>query len=166
MHTQDHTHSMQIVPITEENIQIYLNLAQCYEAEFSALTRKKPDDSGIFALDTTLGDDISGFLLLIDDIPGGIAAISAKSNQSWEVCEFYIYPCFRHNTIGMEFAHAIWKTLPGDWEIKQIEGADYATVFWRKSIERFHQTGYTEDRYKDAYWGTVTRQRFTITSPS
>lgn len=158
---ESHTYPMQIFPITDENIHIYLNLAQCYEAEFSSLTRKKPDSSGKFALDTQLGNGISGYLLLIDDIPAGIAAIACKQEQSYEVCEFYVLPCFRNNAIGMRFAHTLWKTHPAEWEIKQIKGAESATSFWRKTIKRFEQTAYTEDQYNDPYWGNVIRQRFT-----
>ena len=62
----------------------------------------------------------------------------------------------------MHFAHAIWTQHNGTWEIKQIEGAEYATVFWRKAIQRFHDTPFTEDHYNDPYWGNVLRQSFTI----
>lgn len=151
---------MHIIPITEANLPVYLNLVQCYEAEFSPLTGKKPDPSGKFELDTQLGNGIIGFLLLIDDIPAGIAAIGCKAGSSYEVCEFYVLPCFRRNAIGIKFAHTLWETHPGEWEIKQIEGAESATSFWRKTIKRFEHTAYIEDIYHDSYWGRVTRQRF------
>ncbi|WP_295054638.1 hypothetical protein [Sulfuricurvum sp.] len=153
---------MKITPITETNAPIYNNLIQSYEAEFSPITGKKPNASGLFELDTHLGDDILGFLLIIDNTPAGIAAIRCKESQVYEVCEFYVVPYFRKNGIGMEFAHAIWKSYPGEWEIKQIQGAEYATAFWRKTIKGFNETEYTEESYDDPYWGTVTRQRFVI----
>ncbi|TDA64230.1 hypothetical protein E0765_05825 [Sulfuricurvum sp. IAE1] len=152
---------MQIIPVTENNLPIYHNLAQCYEAEFSPLTGKKPDASGLFALDTLIGGNILGYLLYIDDTPAGLAAIARKENASFEVCEFYVVPVFRKNEAGMRFAHAIWERHNGTWEIKQISGADYATAFWRKTIERFGDTPFCEERYDDHYWGTVTRQTFT-----
>ncbi len=153
---------MKITPVTETNSHIYHNLVQCYEAEFSPITGKKPNASGLFELDTHLGDDTLGFLLIIDDLPAGIAAISRKESQAYEVCEFYILPYFRKNGIGMEFAHTIWKNYPGEWEIKQIEGAEYATAFWRKTIMSFNETEYTETCYDDPYWGMVTRQKFRV----
>ena len=153
---------MQIVPVTDVNLNVYLNLAQCYEAEFSPLTGKKPDRSGIFELDTELGENVKGFLLEIDHIPAGLAAIEHKEERGYEVCEFYILPYFRQNAVGMRFAHAIWERHPGKWEIKQIAGADYASEFWRKTIKRFSQTPFIEDHYDDPYWGSVTRQQFTV----
>jgi len=153
---------MKITPVTETNSHVYHNLVQCYEAEFSPITGKKPNGSGLFELDTHLGDDTLGFLLIIDDLPAGIAAIRCKESQAYEVCEFYVLPYFRKNGIGMEFAHTIWKNYPGEWEIKQIEGAGYATAFWRKTIISFNETEYTEACYDDPYWGMVTRQKFRV----
>ena len=153
---------MKITPVTETNSHLYHNLMQSYEAEFSPITGKKPNDSGLYELDTHLGESTLGFLLIIDDNPTGIAAIHYKETQAYEMCEFYVVPYFRKNGIGIQFAHTIWKNYPGDWEIKQIQGAEYATTFWRKTIEQFNETAYTEDCYDDPYWGSVTRQRFTV----
>jgi hypothetical protein len=58
---------MKITPVTETNSHLYHNLVQSYEAEFSPITGKKPNASGLFELDTHLGDDTLGFLLMIDN---------------------------------------------------------------------------------------------------
>lgn len=152
---------LKVISVSKINLPIYNNLAQCYEAEFSPLTQKKPNAEGLFELDTQLGETITGFILDIDDIPAGIAAISQKENNGYEMCEFYVVPYFRRSTIGMQFAHMIWSMYPGQWEIKQIEGAEYATAFWRRVIEQFNTTPYTEEQVNDLYWGNVTRQKFT-----
>ncbi len=115
---------MHILPVTETNLHIYHNLVQCYEAEFSPITGKKPDASGRFALDTEIGDNVVGYLLYIGETPAGLAAIARKEEDHFEMCEFYVVPYFRKNAIGMQFAHAIWSTCPGEWEIKQIQGAE------------------------------------------
>lgn len=153
---------MRITPVTETNAHIYHTLVQSYEAEFSPITKKKPNASGLFELDTHLGVDIPGYLLMIEDTPAGIAAINAQEAPAYEVCEFYVVPSFRKNGIGIEFAHALWKHHPGEWEIKQIQGAEYATAFWRKTIESFVGSEYTEECYDDPYWGSVTRQKFSV----
>lgn len=153
---------MTLVTVTQANLNIYLNLAQCYEAEFSAITLKKPNEMGIFELDTLIGEGVTGLLLMADGVPAAIAAIGIKGDERYEVCEFYVIHSFRKNSTGIKFAHMIWKKYPGAWEIKQIKGAEYASEFWRKSITAFEQTAYKEDRYEDPYWGIVTRQQFTV----
>lgn len=153
---------MQIIPVTEKNLDIYHNLAQCYEAEFSPLTGKRPDSSGIFSLDTHIGENVFGYLLHIDAVPAGLAAIKRQNDEHFEMCEFYVVPAFRNNAAGKRFAHTIWKLHSGTWEIKQIDGADYATKFWRKTISQYNETPFSEERYDDAYWGSVIRQQFTV----
>ena len=55
--------TMEVIPVGTANRDVYNNLAQGYEAEFSAITGKKPDACGIFRLDTRIGDDVRAFLL-------------------------------------------------------------------------------------------------------
>lgn len=153
---------MKIIPVAENNLTLYLHLTQCYEAEFSGLTHKKPDADGLFELDTQLGEKVMGLLLFINESPAGLAAITIKEENSYEVSEFYVVPSFRRHSSGMTFAHRLWSMFPGEWEIKQIEGAAYATEFWRKTITAYDHTPYQEERYNDPYWGMVTRQRFKI----
>jgi|FLOH01.1.fsa_nt_gi predicted acetyltransferase len=152
--------TMEVIPVGTANRDVYNNLAQGYEAEFSAITGKKPDARGIFRLDTRIGDDVRAFLLSVGDVPAGLIAVRTKDDGSYEVAEFYVVPSFRKQAWGREFAHAIWRNLPGSWEIKQIAGAEYAAEFWRKAIGAFPQTDFREDRFDDLYWGKVTRQRF------
>lgn len=153
---------MKITQVTEENLSVYLQLAQCYEAEFSKITKKRPNKNGIFELDTEIGDNVKGFLLYIEESPAGFIAVLEKEREGFEICEFYIVPSFRGNSWGSEFAHAIWKNFPGKWQVKQLEDAKYATEFWHKVIASYSVAEYTEDRFHDPYWGLVTRQRFEI----
>ena len=139
-----------------------MNLAQCYEAEFSSLTRKQPNSSGIFELDTYPGESVQCYILTIKNIPAAIAAISLNDEHSHEMREFYVVPYFRKNGVGKNFAHKLWQIHPGHWEIKQIEHAQYATIFWRKTISQYKDTTYLEDQHLDSYWGLVTRQKFLI----
>jgi predicted acetyltransferase len=155
---------MRIVKVKAHNEGVYLNLAQGYEAEFSALTRKRPGADGRFSLDTLLGDSVTGFILEIDAIPAGIAAIAARPESVYEVCEFYVVPSFRKQGWGMRFAHELWRKHPGAWEVKQIAGAGYATLFWRKAIEDFGYLACSEETFNDPYWGEVTRQCFVVSA--
>lgn len=158
--TESKPPTMEIIEVMTENLDVYENLAQAYEAEFSAITGKKPDARGVFALDTRIGYDVRGFLLSVGGLPAGLIAVRTKGEGAYEVAEFYVVPSFRKQSRGRHFAHAVWRILPGKWEIKQIAGADYASEFWRKAIGAFPEAEFREDEYDDPYWGTVTRQRF------
>ncbi|WP_062266496.1 GNAT family N-acetyltransferase [Endozoicomonas arenosclerae] len=163
---------MNLKIVDDGNREVYLNLCQGYEAEFSSLTGKKPDPQGRFALDTPLTENTTGYLLYDEHLPAGLAAVKQHHATHHEVCEFYVLPCYRRQELGKRFAHRLFSMSCGQWEIKQIEGADNATTFWRKTISDFLKeyvdqsdnnidTHFQEDIYVDPYWGKVTRQVFT-----
>ena len=153
---------IKITPIDAANQHIYNNLIQCYECEFSSITQKKPGHDGLFALDTRIGGNVFGFIGFIDETPAALAAIKMHDSQKYEVCEFFVVPFFRRRGIGYLFAESIWNRFPGFWEVKQIEGADYAVSFWRSVLSRFTGNCFEEDVFVDSYWGRVTRQRFEV----
>lgn len=150
---------MEVVSVTQSNMRIYLNLLQAYEAEFSAITKKLPNQMGLFDVDTELVGATFGLLCYQDDKPIGLAAIKETEEARFEVCEFYIIPVMRNMQLGERFAHAIWQLYPGQWKIKQIANANKATEFWRKTIVNSNRT-YTESVIEDSYWGLVTQQCF------
>lgn len=151
---------MNIKKVDDSNQHVYMNLAQAYEAEFSKIMNKKPDENGLFALDTPLGGNVTGYLLYIDGVPAGHAAIANHAADAFEVCDFYVVPCFRKNKAGKQFISTLFSQLGGSWEIKQVEGADHAVRFWRDVIGSYTAGNYVEDEYHDQIWGVVTRQCF------
>lgn len=156
---------MDIRQVDDDNLHVYLNLCQSYEGEFSSLTEKIPGADGLFTLDTVIGGDVAGYLLYEDSAPIGLAAIKMKAGGRYEVCEFYVVPCCRLRSLGKRFAMALFDLFPGRWEVKQIDGAEYATRFWQKVIGEYTDGNFHEDVYQDAYWGRVVRQQFCALSP-
>lgn len=157
------TKLINVIAVDLGNREVYQNFAQAYEAEFSSITRKQPNEKGIFSLDAEVSENNFGFLMYLDNIPAGFSVVTSHGNARYEVSEFYVVPCFRKLGLGKLFAHKIWGQFKGDWEVKQIQGAEYATQFWRAVIEQYVGQ-YQEDRYHDSYWGVVTRQQFTVTA--
>jgi predicted acetyltransferase len=153
--------AMEVVDVDAGNFDIYLNLVQAYEAEFSPLTGKKPGSDGRFALDTHLGGNVHGHLLYLGETPAGLAAIESDRDEH-EVREFYVVPLFRGRLTGSRFAQSLWRRFPGNWEIKQIAGASNATAFWRRAVGEFTQGRFEEDHHDDPVWGHVVRQRFVV----
>lgn len=158
---------MKIIPVDDNNLPVYLNLAQSYEGEFSAITLKKPDPTGRFALDTAIGGDVLGYLLLCDCLPIGLAAIRAdRQAASFEVCEFYVVPSCRGGGLGRNFAITLFERHRGAWVIKQLPQAVGASGFWRRTLQVFTGGDFSEDRLEDPYWGPVVRQQFRSAPPT
>jgi predicted acetyltransferase len=150
---------MQITPITEVNAHIFDVFEQDYEAEFSALTKKEPDVEGRFAIEANWHPPNSGFYLFLQEKPAGFAIRSEADGYS-DIAEFYILPCYRKKGLGKLFAFTLFNTFRGPWQVRQIQTATAAIMFWRAVIHEYTQGNYTEDMTHDPYWGTVICQRF------
>ncbi|GIU45145.1 hypothetical protein TUM4438_17940 [Shewanella sairae] len=151
---------MNIVKVDDSNAQVYGNLYQGYAAEFSKIVDEKPDACGLFEIYPKLAGSVTGYLLYIDGIPAALTAIDEKSAKAYEICDFYVLPCFRKNKVGKRFISSLFEELAGSWEIKQVAGAEYAISFWRDVVSDYTSGNYIEDVYEDSKWGTVTRQCF------
>ena len=125
------------------NIEIFDNLIQNYEAEFSEITGKKADSQGRYALDVDISDDQPGYLLFEEDTPIGFAVLGKQSGKN-DVAEFYIVPDFRRQDFGKKFAFEIFDMYPGSWQVRQIEGAEKARCFWRAVIKEYTCGNYVD----------------------
>ena len=150
---------MIIVSDNDENRQVLMNLIQAYEAEFSIITKKNPDEGGLYPLDTPIDQHHDAFLLYKGDMPIGFV-VKGVADGRHDICEFYIIPTKRGKRIGETFAHEIFNRYKGAWQVRQIEGASLARKFWRKTISEFTSNNYEETTENDPYWGVVTRQVF------
>lgn len=151
--------SIKLVTINDTNMQIYINLARSYEAEFSNLTHKNPNELGIVEPDTIPVSPYIGYLLYNDKTPIGFCVVGTV-NKLNDVAEFYIAPSMRKNKFGYNMATTVFDLHPGTWQVRQIEGATNAIEFWRKVIKQYTQNNFIEAVVSDPDWGIVTRQQF------
>lgn len=135
------------------------NLILAYEAEFSAITKKIPIHDGTFKLDVDL-QTTENYLLFDKKYPIGFC-VKGEIDGRHDIYEFYVVPSRRNRKLGREFAKNIFSRYQGDWQVRQIEGADKAISFWRKTISEFSNNNFEEQVVNDDYWGRVTKQIFT-----
>lgn len=147
------------IQIEQHNLNTFKNLAQAYEAEFSNLTHKLPNELGLFEIDTLPCKPYIGYLLYYQKKPVGFCIADIESEIK-DVAEFYIIPVMRKKNLGYQLASMIFDTYPGRWQVRQIEGAIDAIKFWQSVIRKYTQNQYEESVVDDAHWGIVTCQRF------
>ncbi|RJG36865.1 GNAT family N-acetyltransferase [Motilimonas pumila] len=151
---------MKIVKVDDTHRHVYANLYQGYAAEFSKIIDDKPNPDGTFDIDPKPEGSVTGYLLYLEGIPAALTAIDEKTPKGYEICDFYVLPCFRNKKVGKRFISILFQRLGGAWEIKQVAGAEHALKFWREVVGDYTDGHYIEDVFEDAKWGTVTRQRF------
>ena len=150
---------MQIQNIDDSNYKTFFNLAQNYEAEFSRITEKCPNEDGLYQLDTEIDEFHKGYLLYENNIPIGFAVVGMHSSRN-DIAEFYIIPALRKLDYGRRFAIKLFDMYFGEWQVRQIAGADDAVLFWRAVIKSYTNDNYREVIENDAYWGKITKQIF------
>jgi predicted acetyltransferase len=150
---------MRLIPITHQNSHIFEVFEQDYEAEFSAITNKKPDPEGRFAIEADWKEPNSGFYFFINEKPAGFVIRTMVDRRS-DIAEFYILPCYRNNGFGKVMAFSIFDLFPGPWQVRQLFNATKAIAFWRTVIHEYTHGNYTEDQARDPQWGIVIRQLF------
>lgn len=148
-----------LIEVNSSNKHVLNNLLQAYEAEFSVITMKKPNNDGIFELDTELGGSIHGYIWGESQTPAGFILFDL-ANEPYNVNEFYIVPSFRGNKIGKKFFQEVLEKHPGSWQVKQLPNAIAAKAFWVAIIKDIAKGKFTDEVYIDKYWGKVSRQVF------
>jgi predicted acetyltransferase len=133
---------------------------QAYEAEFSELTQKLPDKCGKFAPDTFIDENHDGYIFFNEvDLPIGFC-IKGVVDGIHDISEFYIIPALRKKGVGKIMAEMIFESYLGEWQVRQIMGADKAHAFWYKAISDFTNGQLSDSIIDDPHWGKVHRQKF------
>lgn len=115
------THNLTLKEITNCDNILFKNLMQFYEAEFSYITKKIPDEDGLFLFDTEISDVNRAFIAYSKLQPIGFSVVHvALDSNLREILEFYILPCYRREYYGKAFSSLIFDTFKGYWIVKQL----------------------------------------------
>lgn len=104
--------NLKFIKINQQNLEVFKNLAQAYEAEFSNLTHKMPNESGLFKIDILPGGPYVGYLLFYQEKAVGFCVANVES-EIRDIAEFYIVPVMRKKNLGYELAVMIFNRYPG-----------------------------------------------------
>lgn len=145
--------------IDPSKLECYQNLSQHYEAEFSPLTGKVPNEYGLYAI-TPLDQYHIGYLCYLEPgRPIGFVVIDI-GRPRLDIAEFYVIPTARRLGWGKKIARAAFQRYPGEWQVRQITGADVAHRFWLAAIQDFCGENFSNEVADDPEWGRVRIQKF------
>lgn len=145
--------------ITERNCEIFERLVQDYEEEFSPLTGKSKQPNGKYTIDVDWHFPNIGYFWEENmQIMGFV--IKDQCGEYSDIGEFYVIPVYRKMGVGRKMAFSIFDQHPGLWQVRQIQNAELAKLFWRNIISDYTKGDYLELELEDAVWGKVSCQRF------
>jgi|GEM_PF-3774500 hypothetical protein len=73
---------MDIIQVDSCNFSVYLFMSELRRRVFCHY-RKKPNENGLFELDSQIGGNVLGYLLYEKKSPIGLAAVKAKSGEQY-----------------------------------------------------------------------------------
>ncbi len=148
-----------LIRVDETNRPIFEEMVQRYEVEISPFTQKVPDENGKYTLDIDYRHPNETYLWEEESEYVGFCIISIE-DSIFNLAEFYVCSDWRRDGVGQEMAFAVFDRYPGEWQVKQLVGAEKAKAFWRDTIQQYTNGKYTEAEIYDDLYNRMTCQRF------
>lgn len=121
-------------------------LLQLYHYDFSEWTGDDVDEHGEFAhtyLDHYWTDpDSHPFLIRCEGQWAGLALVRTAGIN--DMGEFFVMRKYRRRGVGRDAARQVFAMFPGPWQVRQLQGNDTATAFWRTVIPDGYTESFTE----------------------
>jgi predicted acetyltransferase len=159
--------NVQVTPAAADDRERLRALLELYVYDFSELCGLDVGDDGRFrvpTIDHYFADPrCHPFLLRADERLAGFALVQGKSRLSgdesvYDMAEFFVLRRYRRRGVGERAAQALFARFTGPWEVREREGNDGATAFWRRAIGRYTDGKFEELRLDDERWrGPVQR---------
>ena len=141
-------------PILERLMQLYLY-------DFSEIEGGDLNGEGLFVykyLDSYWTE--SGrfpFLICVDDKIAGFVLVSShtylhKRRQARSIAEFFVMCRYRRQGVGRMVAFRIFDKFPGKWEVGETKNNVAAQRFWRRVIDEYTQSNFTETILDNKSW--------------
>ena len=148
---------MELVRATPTDERVLDRLMQLYAYDFSEFMDLDVGDDALYAL----GDRIArcrtdaarhAFLGRVDGRIAGFVIVEERSRLTgatdvMDVAEFFVMRKYRRKGIGYELASRTFDLFPRKWEVRERSTNTPATIFWRRTIDR-----YTGGHFQDTVW--------------
>jgi len=131
----------------EEHVPILTNLSRYYTYDVSEFASElhgyEIGEDGHYAecvREYWEDPTVDALLLQADDEWAGFALVKYHLNNketNYEIAEFFVARKFRRKGIATQFAHQVFNTYPGEWEVNVWPKNPLAVAFWTSSISRY-----------------------------
>lgn len=137
---------VKITAAAPEEETVLANLLELYAHDFSEFFELEVGEDGRFGYPRLhlywKEPHRHPFLIRADGKLAGFVLLQKRSQISgdagvWDMAEFFILRGYRRRGLGMRAAHAVWRMLPGRWEVRAMEQNPGAKQFWQRSVNAF-----------------------------
>ena len=137
--------TVEVLPADADQAPIIANLFQLYAHDFSEFADVPIGPDGRFAYPPLplywrephrfpflikAGGELAGFAL----VQRGSQLTGAA--DVWDVAEFFVLRAWRRHGVGARAADALWRRMPGLWEVRVGERNTGAQGFWQRAVQQ------------------------------
>ncbi len=154
--------NVELVPTTPNDEPSLGRLMQLYAYDFSEFMGLDVGDDGLFGAGDALSRCWSersrhAFWCRVGGHLAGFVILDERSRltgdpEVMDIAEFFIMRKYRRKGIGAACAVRAFDLFPRRWEVRQQAKNDAATVFWRKTIQRYTGGRFRETLFDDERW--------------
>ena len=138
-------------------------MLELYQYELSDIWDQDLDLHGEYgyALDRYFEESaFKAFVALVAGKYAGFAladrAVKIASSGKW-MDQFFVLKKYRRTGLGSSLAVAVFKALPGYWEVGQMPANLAAQSFWRRTIAQHTNGAFTEHTITTGWWQGVVQ---------
>lgn len=137
---------VKVIPATPEQEPILANLLELYAHDFSEFSKREIGEDGRFGYPHLplywKEPHRYPFLIRADGQLAGFVFLQRLSlvsgdEEIWDIAEFFILRSHRRRGLGIKAAHAVWRMLSGNWQVRVMERNRQAKQFWQRAVDEF-----------------------------
>ncbi|MCV2369868.1 GNAT family N-acetyltransferase [Roseateles oligotrophus] len=146
--------------LPEDRLPLY-RMLELYQHDLSDIWDQDLDSHGEYGyeLDQYWRDpSFHPFVAVVDGRYAGFALVNPAlkvgepgAAAHW-MAQFFVLKKYRRAGLGAELACAVFRALPGRWEVGQMRDNLPAQAFWRRVIGEYSAAAYTEHELTEGWW--------------
>jgi predicted acetyltransferase len=131
---------IELLPASPDQQPILANLLELYAHDFSEFYDVHIGDDGKFGYASLplywSEPERHPFLVQLDGKWAGFALVKRTEN-TWDMAEFFILRRYRRLGIGTQVAHLVFRRFPGCWKVRVMEANASGQRFWAEAVSTF-----------------------------
>jgi predicted acetyltransferase len=145
-HSESSPPNIELTPAGPDQEPVIANLLELYAHDFSEFQEIELGADGRFGYKHLplywREPTRRPFVVKVDSKLAGLVLVKRGSEFSgneavWDMTEFFVVRRYRRRGIGTHVAHALWRQVPGLWEVRVMESNHSARRFWAHAISAF-----------------------------
>jgi len=151
--------NIEVFEVSSSDKQLFQNLMQFYEYEFSIYEDDDVDVSGKFEIEDVDDyfqlNEYRPLLVCVEDRPAGFVIVKSNIDSKidhFSIEEFFIMKKYQRNGAGQKVANKVFDMFGQFWIVRVIKENKIGQSFWNKTIKKYSNGDFSMKVINDETW--------------